>query len=60
MKDEFQLPFCGCNCGGHVSKLGNRFIRGHHVRGALNPMKNPAIAKKQRAARQGKNILWNL
>jgi hypothetical protein len=40
------LPFCECGCGRRVSKIGNRFINGHNIRGDRNPMNNPKSRKK--------------
>ena len=28
-----KLPFCACGCGGRVTKPGNKYIAGHHLRG---------------------------
>ena len=53
MTEEELLPFCECGCGERVTKLGNRFIHGHHIRGENNPMKNPDIAKKMSVATLG-------
>lgn len=36
---------CKCGCG-EYTKPGNDYIRGHHLRGNKNPMKNPDTAKK--------------
>jgi len=32
-----KLPFCECGCGGEVSKPGNRFIKGHVMKGRHPP-----------------------
>jgi hypothetical protein len=41
-----ERPFCKCGCGKRVTKIGNKWIKGHDKRGKNNPMKNPEIAKK--------------
>lgn len=32
-----ELPFCECGCGKRVTKIGNRFLRGHFNRGKKFP-----------------------
>lgn len=34
-----ELPFCGCKCGGRVTKPGNKYIQGHNSR-VDNPFKD--------------------
>lgn len=36
MNDITLLPFCECGCGQRVSKLGNKWIHNHHLRGENN------------------------
>ena len=40
-----ELPFCACGCGGRVSKPGNRYIRGHHLKGLTK--ENSATLKRK-------------
>lgn len=42
-----ELPFCECGCGERVSKVGNRFIWGHHNRGT--PMSDEQKIKISKA-----------
>ena len=35
------LPFCGCGCGGRVTKPGNKYIYGHNMRGKNKGKDNP-------------------
>ena len=35
------LPFCGCGCGGRVTKLGNKYIKGHNLKGKNKGKDNP-------------------
>ena len=52
-KPERQLCKCGC---GELANFGKRFIKGHHLRGDKNPMKNSEIAKQHGdKIRGGKN-----
>lgn len=51
--DKEELPFCGCGCGGKVSKPGNKFIHGHNRRGA-HPSKE--VGQKIRKALQGHTV----
>ena len=36
---KMELSFCACGCGGRVTKIGNRYIRGHSGRGKQSPKK---------------------
>ena len=36
-----ELPFCACGCGGRVTKLGNKYIYGHNMRGKNKGKDNP-------------------
>lgn len=49
---KIELPFCACGCGGRVTKLGNKYIIGHHIN-IKNPMKDPKVAKKTGDAQIG-------
>lgn len=44
--------YCQCGCGQLVSKPGNKYIHGHHNRGARHNMKNPETAKKSGETRK--------
>lgn len=49
---KIELPFCKCGCGGRVTKIGNKYIHGHHLN-VNNPMKDPKIAKKTSDSQRG-------
>ena len=59
---KMELPYCACGCGGRVTKLGNKYIAGHHCRGKPGPMKgkkawNKGLTKEsdERVKRIGEN-----
>ena len=41
-----ELPFCKCGCGGRVTKPGNKYIAGHHLRGRPSHMKGKKQSKE--------------
>ena len=48
-----ELPFCACGCGGRVAKLGNKYIKGHHMRGKKIWNKGLTKETDERVKKQG-------
>lgn len=51
-----ELPLCECGCGLRVTKLGNRFIHGHYLRGKKFSKKTIIEREKKRKENKSKPI----